>query len=52
VAYSPATKITTLSIEKVGTTQVTGLPAMKSVWGVWLGSSDSAQEKRDLSSKL
>ncbi len=52
IAYSPSTRVTVLDIEKVGSARVSGLDAMKSVWGVWLGSGEKAAERAALSAKL
>ena len=52
IVYSPGSQTTTLTIEKMGTTQVSGLPAMRSVWGIWFGNPESAKEKSALSARL
>lgn len=51
VAYDPATTVTTLSIEKVGTASVAGHSAMVRVWKVWFGASASSTDRAGLSSR-
>lgn len=52
VAYDPATKTTSISAEGRGTASFQGLPAMRQIWGVWLGAGAPAGARGDLSSRM
>ena len=52
IHYAPATKTTSLFVEGMGTTSLTGSAAMKAVWGVWLDRPERTTEKTELSGKL
>lgn len=52
LSYSPTTQTTTLSIEKLGTTTLSGVPAMKKIWGAWLSVPETPAEKNALSDRM
>lgn len=51
IAYDPATTVTSVSVEKLGTVSITGRAAMLRIWKIWFGSGAAASERAALSAR-